>query len=317
MKYAKVQCHIWDDEKFSPLSPMAKYLFMYLLTNKNANSIGFFVIRPGYAVSDTGITRAQFEDALQELISKGFASWDPECSLILLRNYLKHNAIYTDKQASGAAGLIGSLPKSKLLNDFLRIIEEPSILGCGNNPILAHTIKSNFGKQDSESQAPATAPPDKTNNDTGEIPHKIEPEKTGPTKEEIETLVTHWNEICGEKLPKVQTTTDRRKMFIRARLTEHPLSEWPGIFLRVAKSGFLTGQNDKNWRADFDWVMNQNNLVKILEGKYDDRININRPKVGMEAIKESMERSLAREQERVPNDGQGFLPGNHPDPEDV
>lgn len=41
-------------------------------------------------------------------------------------------------------------------------------------------------------------------------------------------------------------------------------------FRRAQASSFCTGQNDRHWKADFDWLLNENNLVKVLEGKYDN-----------------------------------------------
>jgi hypothetical protein len=315
VKYAIVQCHIWDDERIWPLSPFAKFVFFYLITNKHGNPLGFYVMRYGYAVSDMNIGDAQFDEGFKELIQKGFISWDRENSLLLIKNYLKHNPIYTDKQASGAGSLLLSLPRSNLLKEFLSILEDPAVLACGNNPILVDAVRRAVEKMDSDPAKPISPKTEKKGSEESPRP----PVKPAPQKEEIELVVTHWNEICGEKLPKVQTLTERRKSFIRARLSEHDLKEWPTIFSRVARSGFLTGENDRNWKTDFDWVMNQNNLVKILEGKYDDHRNINRPKTGMEAIKASMERAMAKEKQEMEgmDDGQGFLPGNNSPPEDV
>ena len=31
------------------------------------------------------------------------------------------------------------------------------------------------------------------------------------------------------------------------------------------------GQEDKHWKADFDWLINKNNLLKVIEGRYDQR----------------------------------------------
>ena len=37
-------------------------------------------------------------------------------------------------------------------------------------------------------------------------------------------------------------------------------------------SEFLTGNNDRKWKADIDWLIsNDTNIIKVLEGKYDDK----------------------------------------------
>lgn len=80
-----------------------------------------------------------------------------------------------------------------------------------------------------------------------------------------------WNEHCGEKLPKVKECGKGRKEKIKARLKEHPDSRyWVEVFTKCAKSKFLTGDNGRGWRADFDWLMaNDTNATKVLEGRYD------------------------------------------------
>jgi len=36
-------------------------------------------------------------------------------------------------------------------------------------------------------------------------------------------------------------------------------------------SQFLKGKNQRNWTADFNWLMNSENMAKVLEGKYADK----------------------------------------------
>ena len=47
------------------------------------------------------------------------------------------------------------------------------------------------------------------------------------------------------------------------------------LFTAVSKSDFLQGKNDKNWKCSFDWIIDTNNMVKILEGNYESRSGSN------------------------------------------
>ncbi len=38
----------------------------------------------------------------------------------------------------------------------------------------------------------------------------------------------------------------------------------------VDESKFLSGRNDRNWVADFDWLLKTENAVKVLEDRYGD-----------------------------------------------
>jgi len=304
---------MWDDEKFWGLSERGKLVFVYLLTNKHCNCIGFYVLRYGYAVADMNTKEAGFDEAFKELIEREFILWDKANSLLLIKNFLKHNPIYTPKQAAGAEGNLLSLPRSNLIHEFLGLVEDPSISSCGNNALLLDVVQRAIDKLNAEPARPLLPPEGKEKD--GQSPRP--PERPDPKKEEIEALLAHWNEICGEKLPKVQTLTRRREGFVRARLQEHTLDEWPKIFARIAKSGFLTGENDKGWRADFDWVMNQNNLVKIMEGRYDNRSGGKRASAeprGMDALRKMADESAAKNQTgESPNDRGNLPEGNGDD----
>ena len=50
---------------------------------------------------------------------------------------------------------------------------------------------------------------------------------------------------------------------------EAALNALESVFVRVANSSFLCGQNDREWKASFDWVIRESNLIKIVEGNYD------------------------------------------------
>lgn len=43
-------------------------------------------------------------------------------------------------------------------------------------------------------------------------------------------------------------------------------------FKKVQKSSFLKGDNERGWKASFDWVMKVDNLIKVIEGNYDNAV---------------------------------------------
>lgn len=102
----------------------------------------------------------------------------------------------------------------------------------------------------------------------------IEDNKGGVGEKEEEFLspkeiVKKFNILCPT-LPKVEKMTDSRKSHIRARQGEHGDKVILQVFEKSEASKFLTGSSEKGWRANFDWVMNPNNFLKILEGNYDN-----------------------------------------------
>lgn len=95
----------------------------------------------------------------------------------------------------------------------------------------------------------------------------------GETKTEGPTpadLVTLWNKTAHPSLPRVQHLTDARKTHAKCRLSEFPEQRfWEDVMTKVNRSPHLRGENDRNWRASFDWILNPTNLTKVVEGNYD------------------------------------------------
>ena len=93
-------------------------------------------------------------------------------------------------------------------------------------------------------------------------------------------LVDRYNAICTS-LPRVVRLTDKRRRAVRLihdkGYTPEQLDE---VFRKAQSSSFCTGQNDRHWKADFDWLLNESNLVKVLEGKYDNPAAAKPPEKG-------------------------------------
>ena len=52
--------------------------------------------------------------------------------------------------------------------------------------------------------------------------------------------------------------------------TEEEIKE---VFEKANNTPWLIGKNDKNWKVDFDWLININNFVKVQDGRYDGLSN--------------------------------------------
>ena len=97
-----------------------------------------------------------------------------------------------------------------------------------------------------------------------------------PAKEIVELF----NSILGQYLGAVRKVTPARQQAMRARWhdmikdseakTRADGLDWcRQYFEAVAKRPFLLGQkSDSKWHADFDWLMQSKNYVKIFEGAY-------------------------------------------------
>ena len=92
--------------------------------------------------------------------------------------------------------------------------------------------------------------------------------KHAPSKE----ILNLYHSICIS-LPKVRQLTDARRKAINARWKENSnIEHFIELFTKTENSDFLSGRkkNDRNWKCNFDWVLNQQNSTKIIEGLYDN-----------------------------------------------
>ena len=75
--------------------------------------------------------------------------------------------------------------------------------------------------------------------------------------------------ICSKLTPK-------RMSNLRARIKEdkarRDIEWWRAYFVTAADSDFLNGRSNVSWRAGFDWLINKSNMVKVLEGNYQNRV---------------------------------------------
>ncbi|MCK5488235.1 MAG: HNH endonuclease [Desulfobacterales bacterium] len=78
-----------------------------------------------------------------------------------------------------------------------------------------------------------------------------------------------YNKNC-KSLPGLLTMSKQRKAKLKTRWGEHPnLEWWQALFETVEQIPFCCGDNDRGWKASFDWlVANDTNALKVMEGKY-------------------------------------------------
>lgn len=87
-----------------------------------------------------------------------------------------------------------------------------------------------------------------------------------------------YNEICVS-FPRLTVLSDRRKKAIKARLNTYSVDQIKEVFTKAEASDFLKGKNNRNWQANFDWLINDTNMAKVLDGNYE-----NKKKVGANGI---------------------------------
>lgn len=91
----------------------------------------------------------------------------------------------------------------------------------------------------------------------------------------FEKIAEIYNERLGGVMPNVQVLSEKRQRLLKARCStkfknrelDNP-EFWTGYFNYVSQSEWLTGKNQSGWTADFDWLIEEKNFIRVLEGSY-------------------------------------------------
>lgn len=157
----------------------------------------------------------------------------------------------------------------------------PSLTGTGTGTGRGREVPSSPSFHSGEE----VSPPDGDDPIPGLLEDK-KPEKTRvqlvkPASAEASTellweMARAWNEqaIEHEKWPQIEELTDARKKALRARIRERwakdTLQKWRSYVSAIASTPFLRGENDRGWRANFDWAIRPDSPVKVFEGRYSN-----------------------------------------------
>ena len=100
-------------------------------------------------------------------------------------------------------------------------------------------------------------------------PQADQPKKATRPKINYQEIADMYNTICIS-LPRMTTLSDKRKEAIAARLKHYTIDQFREMFTKAENSSFLKGSNNRNWTANFDWLIKDANFAKVLDGNYDN-----------------------------------------------
>lgn len=91
-----------------------------------------------------------------------------------------------------------------------------------------------------------------------------------PPADICQRIMELYNTICIS-FPRMTKLSEARKKAIKARVKQYTLDDMEKVFRMAESSPFLKGGNDRNWTANFDWIIKDSNMAKILDGNYTDK----------------------------------------------
>ena len=99
-------------------------------------------------------------------------------------------------------------------------------------------------------------------------------------------VIDVYNETCVS-LPSVQKLTDKRKRALKSITKKFSVEDLKTVFKKAEESSFLNGSSDKWSGATFDWLIKEDNIVKVLEGNYDDKVSRKKASYDLDAYEKT------------------------------
>ncbi len=247
---------IVDTDKFLEMPATTQLLYFHL--GMHADDYGF-ISSPRKILMFTKST----SDDLKLLITKGYII-PFENGVVVIRDWKVNNCLRADRLQN------------------TRFIDELSTLNIVNGTYeLCQPSDNHMATEDRIGKDRIDKDRIGEDNDCLQNVSKMEPElnlteqnltELNRTEERVDyqEIVNLYNDTCVS-FPKVLALSESRKKAIKARLKSYSLEDFKKLFEMAESSRFLKGGNDRNWSANFDWLIKDSNMAKVLEGNYENR----------------------------------------------
>ena len=239
---------IIDSDAFLDMPLSAQALYFHL--NMRADDDGF-VNNPKRIQRTIGAA----DDDLKLLVAKRFVLAF-ETGIIVIKHWRMHNLLRKDRYNPTQYQEEMSRLLLKDNGSYTENVEIPMIAESNEN--VATTWQPD-GNQMATQDRIGKDSIDKVSIDKGSIDYN--------------GIKDAYNALCPS-LPAVKSLSDARRKAIKARLNTYTVDDLHEAFRLAEESDFLKGKNDRNWQANFDWIMKDANLAKILDGNYINRPNV-------------------------------------------
>jgi hypothetical protein len=134
----------------------------------------------------------------------------------------------------------------------------------------ATNLPSNNQKLEARSQKPDKIHP--PSEDSPSLPLGAPLPAVVPVEQDAVAAYNALAERC--KLPLVQRLNPQRRTKLRRRLAEcGGIEGWKLALAKLEANPWMHGDNDRGWRADFDFLLQEKSFTKLMEGSYDRRPN--------------------------------------------
>ena len=250
VKWIKITTDIFDDEKMALIDGMPEHdaiiviWFKLLCMAGRQNNGGVFMLNDKIAYTDemlATIFRRPLNIvrlALQTFEQLGMV--DISNKVYTIPNWEKHQSLgkIEEAQKKNRERVAAHRAKQKLLtqcNDYSNV----TVMPC-------NAIEEDIDKE-----------------------RELERDIKNISTPDLQSVVDLYHSICIS-FPKIRSLSDARKKALKARLKSYTLEDFKTVFENAEASSFLKG-TEGGWKASFDWLIKEANMLKVMEGNYADK----------------------------------------------
>lgn len=90
-------------------------------------------------------------------------------------------------------------------------------------------------------------------------------------------VLSLYSNTCLELSKVIKLSDKRKKQLDKMFSLGYSLEDFKKVFENTQKSSFLCGKSgNQGWKANFDWLITEDNFLKVLEGSYQDLVKENK-----------------------------------------
>ena len=295
--YSKVAPTFWTGEtgkKIRQLGRDAQVVALYLITAPGSNWIGLYYLPLPTLCHEVGISSESAMRTLRKLEQIDFAHYDAEREYVWIPCTAKYQIAEAlkpgDKRVVKIARDLQPVMGTRFGLDFHRRYREAFLLPeiCPfDSP--SKPVTETKAVTEAVTEAETEAETEEKREAASRLPLPLEAEAEGPkTAKAVEApnakakpgpgILFDIYDQENKQLPQVKARSQDRLAKCRSRINqavssgclEQYLTDFRAAVSKAQSTPFLCGDNERGWRANFDWfVANQTNPYRVIEGKYD------------------------------------------------
>lgn len=257
-----VDTSFWTDGKVDDFSPEDKYFMLYLLTNPFSKQLGIYEISIKQAAFQMGYSVDAFNVLLDRFENKyNIIKFSAETNEVAILNFLRHSVMKGGKPVEDCIRKETSLVKNKKLIDFV-------FARLHGREGLNETVKKIVDEYINNKL-------NNNNNNDNENERTVDVSLTNRQRIVTESLncldyADLFNYLCPS-FPKVEVLSETMEKDLAESIKRYTDEQIKAAFKKSEKSCFLKGENDRKWKASFDWIIKPDNIAKVLNGNFDNK----------------------------------------------